>query len=400
MVLRPVIRLKSNVFPDVGFAMVEAMTRYLFSSHDGYGLGHVRRNTLIAEALLRVDPSAQIALVTGLRVNPSWSIDKRISIVRVPSLLKDSDGSYRHESLPFQDALAQRASIFTSTVETLRPDVVVVDRHPFGIGNELRFGLELAKNNDARLVLGLRDILDEPEPIRAELIGKGWEGAKDLYDDALVYGGPELCDHVAEYGLPIEPTYCGWVVEHPRAAVRDDKLIVVTAGGGGDGKDVFELGLEVFERLPRHRGVLVAGPYAAPLPDHLFDGRVQLLRDAPGCVTLFAGASAVLQMAGYNSTFESLAAGIRPVLVPRRSPRREQAIRATRLAALGLADVVDDGAAPDEVAWLLQRKRLVGARELQRSGILLVGADRAAHALTNWASRSTFAKPTDTTVTR
>jgi predicted glycosyltransferase len=367
----------------------EWMTRYLFSSHDGYGLGHVRRNTLIAEALLRLDPSAQVALVTGLRVNPSWSIDQRITIVRVPSLLKDSDGSYRHETLPFEEALTQRAAIFTSTVETHRPDVVVVDRHPYGIGNELRFGLERAKNAGARLVLGLRDILDEPEPIRAELTGKGWEGATEMFDDALVYGGSELCDHVAEYGLPIEPTYCGWVVEHPHTAVRDAKLLVVTAGGGGDGQDVFELGLEVFRRLPRHRGVFVAGPYAAPLPDHLFDGRVQLLRDAPGCVTLFASASAVLQMAGYNSTFESLAAGIRPVLMPRRSPRREQAIRATRLAALGLADVVDDGAAPDEVAWLLQRRRFVSPRELQRAGIVLAGADHAARALSKWAGRST-----------
>ncbi len=326
----------------------------------------------------------------------------------MPSLLKNGDGSYRHESLPFADALAQRAAIFASTVDTLRPDVVVVDRHPYGIGNELRFGLEQAKSNNPRLVLGLRDILDEPQPIRAELAGKGWEGATDMFDDALVYGGPELCDHVAEYGLPIEPTYCGWVVEHPRVAVRDDKLIVVTAGGGGDGQDVFELGLDVFRRLSDHRGVLVAGPYAAPLPDHLFDGRVQLLRDAPGCVTLFAGASAVLQMAGYNSTFESLAAGIRPVLVPRRSPRREQAIRATRLAALGLADVVDDGAAPDEVAWLLQRKRFVSPHELQRAGIVLDGADRVAKVLTTWGRHSpsptlagpTVAEPSDAPVIR
>ena len=62
-------------------------------------------------------------------------------------------------------------------------------------------------------------------------------------------------------------------------------------------------------------------------------------------------------MAGYNTTVEALAAGVRPLLVPRRSPRREQAIRATRLASLGLADIVDEDATVDEVSWLLRRPR-------------------------------------------
>ena len=85
--------------------------------------------------------------------------------------------------------------------------------------------------------------------------------------------------------------------------------------------------------------------------------RISLVRDTPGCGPLFARADRVVQMAGYNSTFECLAAGVRPVLVPRRTPRREQVIRATRLAALGLADVVDEPASAAEVAWLLRRPR-------------------------------------------
>ena len=47
-------------------------TRYLFYSHDGYGLGHVRRNSLIARAVLDTDPAAQVSLVTGLDVRPRW----------------------------------------------------------------------------------------------------------------------------------------------------------------------------------------------------------------------------------------------------------------------------------------------------------------------------------------
>lgn len=128
------------------------MTCYLFSSHDGYGLGHTRRNALIAASVLAEDPTAEITLVTGLAVRPSWSIDPRIQMVRVPSLLKDSSGAYRNDSMSFDEAIRVREQVFAELVTTREPDVVVVDRHPFGIAGELRRGLEAARNHGARVV--------------------------------------------------------------------------------------------------------------------------------------------------------------------------------------------------------------------------------------------------------
>jgi predicted glycosyltransferase len=46
-------------------------------------------------------------------------------------------------------------------------------------------------------------------------------------------------------------------------------------------------------------------------------------------------------MAGYNSVCEILATTTPALLVPRTRPRAEQLIRATRLAELGLADMVE-----------------------------------------------------------
>jgi predicted glycosyltransferase len=211
----------------------------------------------------------------------------------------------------------------------------------------------------------------------------------------VVYGERVLCDHVVEYGLPVTPTYCGWVVERSAREPREDGLLVVTAGGAGDGKAVFTLGLDVCASMPELRALLVAGPYAESAPDDEelhrrgLTGRVRLVHDTPGCAPLFARADRVVQMAGYNSTFECLAAGIRPVLVPRRTPRREQAIRATRLAALGLADVVDEPASASEVAWLLRRPRQLRRGDLDAAGIRLDGAARAARHLAALAGRRT-----------
>src|SRR6478609_3434457 len=103
-----------------------AVSRYLFSSHDGFGVGHLRRNTLIARALLVAEPEAEVAIVTGLAKRPPWLTDARIKITGVPSLLKDGQGVYRNTTLPFEQAIERRAAIFEKTVASFSPDVVVV----------------------------------------------------------------------------------------------------------------------------------------------------------------------------------------------------------------------------------------------------------------------------------
>jgi predicted glycosyltransferase len=351
----------------------------LFYSHDGYGLGHVRRNSLIADALLDADPSNQVTIVTGVAKRPRWISDGRIAVVGVPPLLKDRDGAYRNPGMTFEQAIRDRALAFRAAVERTRPDVVVVDRHPYGTGGELLLGLTLAKDQGARLVLGLRDVIDEPAAVRAELAGEGWRDVANIFDEILVYGEQSLCDQEAEYGLPMRPTYCGWV-SPPTVRARPTRArLVISAGGGGDGDAVYALGLRALQLRPTWQGCVVAGPYAANVPTGLVrDRRISIVRNATDCIDELSQASASLQMAGYNSTVEAIACGLRPILVPRRSPRREQAIRALRLSALGLADTVDEQADPSEVAWLLDRPRLLAPQAAADAGIRLDGAQRAA----------------------
>ena len=365
------------------------MARYLFSSHDGYGLGHVRRNVLVAREILRHDRAAQVTLVTGVPRRPPWLIEQPgLDLVAVPPMLKDSDGSYRNATMSMQRAVAERARLFSETVHRVQPDVVVVDRHPFGTAGELRPGLTAARRSGAMIVLGLRDIIDEQDVVRQELATPGWHGVPDIFDEILVYGDPSLCDQEAEYRLPMRPEYCGWVVESPATAQTDDDLLVVSAGGGADGAAVFQLGLGVVRLRPQLRAVLAAGPFAAEWGGDVLDAdpalaaRVRLERDGGATGDLLVGAGATMQMAGYNSTAESLVAGLRPVLVPRRTPRREQAIRAARLACLGLADMVDESASPAEVSWLLDQPRRLAAGACERAGISFDGAARAAARLT------------------
>ena len=356
----------------------------VFTSHDGYGVGHLRRNSLIARALLDADPTATVTLVTGIPRRPPWLRGDRLDVVHVPPLLKDGTGGYRNPSLSVEDAVAARGRIFADVVRARPPRAVVVDRHPYGTAGELRQGLTAAREGGAALVLGLRDIVDAPATVAAEVAGPGWAGVEDVYDEVLVYGARDFCDHVAEYGVPLEPQYCGWVADVAPPATRDLRLLVVAAGGGGDGSDVFRLGLDLLEHRPSWRAVVAAGPYAdadgltrlagRSRRQHRFD----VAYDTPGCAPLLATAAASVQMAGYNSTFEALAAGIRPILVPRSWPRREQLLRAERLAERGLADVVEPTEGAETVARLLDRRRLLAEGELARAGIDVGGAQTAA----------------------
>ena len=132
-------------------------------------------------------------------------------------------------------------------------------------------------------------------------------------------------------------------------------------------------------------GLFAPGPYAGADAmrrlGHLANGRVRVVSPLDACGRWFSRAEAVLCMAGYNSTLEALAAGQRPILMPRRHPRREQAIRAEWLDGLRLADVVQAGADPAEVASLLRQARRLPDGALEAAGIDLDGARNAARRL-------------------
>ncbi|QKE84489.1 hypothetical protein [Arthrobacter sp. NEB 688] len=352
--------------------------RVVLVSHDGFGLGHARRNSRIAAAVRALAPSAEVTLVTGLASHHAWLGADGVRVVRVPAVTKDASGRYVTGGADLPTTLRERARVFAEVVESTQPDVLVVDRHPLGIEGELRPAVAAARRAGAAVLLGLRDILDAPPVVRAELAGPEWAGAGRWVDEVLVYGSPSICDHVAEYALPVRPVYCGIVtapVAPPRPlAPATGGTVLVTAGGGGDG-DVLASVLEAVAATPRYEHVVaVRGPAAR----WTVPAGVEVLAPRDDCTELYAAASASVQMGGYNSAYEAVVSGLRPLLVPRRAPRREQAIRAGRLACLGLADVLDPGAGPDEVRWLLDRPRLQTGWDLARSGLDVDGAARVA----------------------
>jgi predicted glycosyltransferase len=352
--------------------------RIALYSHDAQGLGHVRRNLAIA-AVLAADGRRDVLVMAGAKEAGVFSTPPGVELLTLPAVGKSRDGAYRARSLalPLEALIRIRTETLCAVLESFEPDVLVVDKHPLGLQGELRPGLDLLRaRGGTRLVLGLREILDDPDTVHREWRATGaLEVMRSHYDAIWVYGDPRVYDPVAEYGLDDE---LAAKVRHTgylgRAAGRHDggmalglppgELAVCLVGGGQDG---FALA-SAFARAPMPAGgagVVVAGPFMPGASRHelraLADGRpdVVVLDFLDDPAPLLARARSVVTMGGYNTLCELLHLGCRTLVVPRVRPRTEQLIRAGRLAELGVVDALDPAdATPAAIgAWLAARPR-------------------------------------------
>jgi len=370
--------------------------RVALYSHDAQGLGHMRRNLAIAAHLVE-DGRRSALLLAGAREAAALPMPPGVECLTLPALVKATDGGYRARSLDvtLPSLLRLRADTLCAVLESFEPDVLIVDKHPLGIRGELEPALSLLRaRGGTRLVLGLREVLDEPAAVRAEWAQGDVEASiAALYDGVWVYGDPRVYDPVAEYGLSPAVAerirYTGYLVPPPfREAAGVDvraelglppgPIALCLLGGGQDGAALG--GAFAHAPLPAGTtGVIVAGPC---MPAEARAGlhraaraRCDLIvRDAVSEPRrLLACATHVISMGGYNSVCELLAAGAPALVVPRVRPRREQLIRARRLEALGLLDVLaPEALSPAALgAWLAQApaSRVPAAEVIDLAGL-------------------------------
>ena len=252
--------------------------RVLIYSHDSFGLGHLRRCRTIAHALVARRKALSVLILSGSPIIGSFDFRTRVDFVRIPGVIKLRNGEYSSLSLHMDigEVLRMRASIIRHTAEVFAPDVFIVDKEPLGLRGEIQDTLEMLKERGSRLVLGLRDVMDDPAALAAEWARKNPVPALEtLYDDVLVYGLPQICDPLAGLGLPEsirrKMIYTGYLEsassDDPpgiRAATAlPEPFILVTPGGGGDGEDLIDRVIGAYEShsdLP-HPALIAFGPF-------------------------------------------------------------------------------------------------------------------------------------------
>ena len=334
--------------------------RIAFYSHDTMGMGHIRRNLLIASAVVKSCQSTDALLIAGTREAAYFATQAGLDCVTLPALVKRSDGTYsgRNFDWTLENTTRLRSCIIKAALEEFAPDVFVVDKLPKGVGNELVPTLELLKTTNTRCVLGLRDVLDEPTTVAKEWLRDGNDDAIESYFDELwIYGDQTIYDCLKEYDfsqvVSSRAFFTGYLNQSSRHAssnelnfaVDDNSTILCVVGGGQDG---FELA-ETFAKTPMpsgKRGVVITGPFMPKEHQQklhklaMQNGRIEIIDRLVETDDYLRTASRVVAMGGYNTVTSILSYGKPALIVPRMVPRQEQWIRAQRLAKLGLITAV------------------------------------------------------------
>lgn len=340
--------------------------RILIYSHDTFGLGHLRRCRAIAHALVDHRQDISCLILSGSPIIGAYGFKKRVDFVRFPGVVKLRNGSYtpRGLNISIEDAIKIREKLIRASAEAFRPHIFLVDKEPLGLRREVAPTLRMLKDKGTRLVLGLRDIMDDQDQLAEEWDRKAAMPAlENLYDDIWVYGSERIYDPLA--GLKVSDavrkkmTYTGYLrrdfaaeADHdkPTSTGLPDEFVLVTTGGGGDGASLVDWVLKACEhdRSIEHRLLLALGPFMPPDAQESFRaraaelGNVELLPFVPDLDRVMSKACAIIAMGGYNTFCEILSADKPALIVPRTVPRLEQFIRAERMTKRGLVSMLVD----------------------------------------------------------
>lgn len=382
--------------------------RVLVYSHDTFGLGNIRRMLAISEALNESDPNISTLILSGSPMLHAFRMQRRIDYVKLPCLARDLAGAYgvKHLDLDYQTALRLRSSLCISAAIEFEPDVVLVDKKPLGVDREFQAALDMmsARQKRPRVYLVLRDILDAPDVTRAVWAKQDYHSSIErYYDGVLVAGAPAIFDVCDEYAFPAstrsKTEHVGYL--HRKAGrqvpgslreglqLGDLPLVLVQAGGGGDGAPMLQMFVQGLIDRQGHAPFyswIVSGPempmaereklrtQTAGLPNLRFD---EFTDDMASCIE---AADVVVSMGGYNTVCEVLSAGKPGLIVPRSKPVLEQALRAERMARRGwLSCIRLEDATPEALITATTQLTVNGATQTcTRRHVPFAGLDRIA----------------------
>ncbi|GGD70508.1 glycosyl transferase [Rhizobium anhuiense] len=355
------------------------------------GIGHIARASRIANALVK--DGFDVTVVTGGLPVPGFPAEG-IKTVALPAVvasnagfsgLADADGRPAGEE--FLNARRER---LLEAFHAARPDVVIIEAFPFG-RRQMRFELlpllAAIENAEPRpkLVSSVRDILQENRKAGrdAETVAL----VKEHFDAVLVHGDPGFVR--LEDTFPLTPEiadrlrYTGLVAPPPAPEPIETFDIIASAGGGAVGAELIGAAKQAAAMLPDDlRWLLISGPN---LPEADF---AALSRDAPANVTLVRfrrdfpsllhGAKVSISQAGYNTVGDLLRTQCRAILIPFVADgETEQTVRAERLQALDLADILPEKGLTSGHLKEAVEKALAAPR--RRSVLLdLAGAEKTA----------------------
>lgn len=314
--------------------------KILIVSNEMLGLGHLRIALRVSACIQAELTDVSVLLLTASPMTDAFPLPKGLDIVKIPGVARLEDSlksAYRslRLPLPFNQVKKLRQRLIWETARTYRPDLLLVDYRPAGVDGELLPTLRaLKRKRQTTLVLLLRDILGDPNVVRARWQGDQTMSALEEYDEIWVCGCQSIYDPIQEYQFPDtiarKIRFCGYLDIEPLVArndirhtlgIADQPLVLVTIGNGRVGFPVLETYIGALERLPNDFDIfslIVGGPELSPEQYEIIDQqcriitkecsrrRLHFVRSLPQLLNYMEAADLVISLGGYNTVTEIL----------------------------------------------------------------------------------------------
>lgn len=333
------------------------------------GMGSACCTLAIARHLSSGLPDASFLVITDLPVFGRFQLPDNLDYVHVPRVLGVHPGGDAPAShLDSDDTVrAIRRQLIGATFESFDPHLVIVDRTPLGIGNELRSALAEVRRHrrQTRIVAGLWDVPGEASTIRERWQREGvFDSLAHLYDEVWVYGSPQLFDPVREYAVPPEIArklfFTGYLrhefdASDARAKLASEgfdlerPLVLVTVGGGRHGYPLANAYLDSLEAVNGScdfQSHVVCGPMMSSADKDALDARVRRLpsvsidRFHKDLTPYVRAASTVVSTLGYNTCCQILSFQKQAIIAPRSTASSDELLRARMLERQALVQTL------------------------------------------------------------
>ena len=345
--------------------------RVMFYCQHLLGMGHLVRSVEIARALVR---DFSVLFVTGGEIPEGFRFPANVETFELIPLKSSPDFSdllLCDFSWDLEETKTIRRELLLHAFDEFQPDILITELFPFG---RKQFSFELlpllarahSRVGKTMIVSSIRDILVNRRD-QASYEQRVCEIVNSLYDLVLVHGDEkyqtleETFSRVADLECPV--AYTGYVVQQSKAATTErgtvsaehsQKPTIVVSNGSGKCpsghlllQSVLRAAPLLQKRIP-HQLQVFAGPL---IPDDIYENlqdmaapssNVTLARytsDLPGALRR---AQLSISMAGYNTVMDILTAGVRALVYPvTGNGDEEQSMRAGKLAAMGVLDVLE-----------------------------------------------------------
>lgn len=310
------------------------------------GTGHLARAAQLGDALATA--GHEVLILSGGTAAPN-AAPKRAGMAQLPPLRADGPA---FTGLLDEAGAVATAAYLDARIEAVRgavaafvPDILVTELYPFGrrkLRAEFDAAIEAARG--ALIFASIRDILQQPrKPGRKEEAQARFAQA---YDGALFHGSAQLLPLSASWPLPdalatkvIDTGYIGPEPRPSTASGEGKGEIIVAAGGGAVGDDIFRAAIAAATGDERRWRILVGGTAReariSALQKAATGANVIIQPVRPDFADLLARSDAAILQCGYNTAMDIVATGAKAVFCPFEGAggETEQLTRAQAFAA-------------------------------------------------------------------